>query len=49
MGGGLEWGLGPASLFVESRWVHVYTSGTGTQSGNSGLHWVPVVLGFSVR
>lgn len=48
-GGGFEWGLGSAAIFVESRLVHVYTTGTRTQSGNNGLNWVPIVLGVNLR
>jgi hypothetical protein len=39
-GGGITFGVGAAKLFIESRYMHVSTSG-------DGLKFVPVILGIS--
>lgn len=41
-GGGLSWGLGRASLFVEGRYVRTFTPGRDTD-------WVPVSVGLTFR
>ena len=41
-GGGLSWGLGRTSLFVEGRYVRVFTPGQDTD-------WVPVSVGLTFR
>jgi hypothetical protein len=46
-GGGLEWGRGPTSFFVESRWVNVFADGSRTR--NDYLRWVPVVVGVTIH
>lgn len=40
VGGGVSWGLGPASLFVESRWVRVFTQ-------NRNTDYVPLTVGLT--
>jgi hypothetical protein len=39
-GGGVSWGIGPASLFVESRWVRVFTT-------NRNTDYVPLTVGLA--
>ena len=39
-GGGLSWGIGNVSLFVEGRYVRVFTQGRDTD-------YVPVTLGLT--
>ena len=46
-GAGMEYGLGPTALFVESRWVNVFTSGSRT--GNDHLRWIPISAGVMLR
>jgi hypothetical protein len=46
-GAGMEYGLGPTALFVESRWVNVFTSGSRT--GNDHLRWIPISVGVMFR
>jgi hypothetical protein len=46
-GGGMEWGIGPAAVFVESRWVNVFTN--GSRAGNDYLRWIPIVAGVTIR
>ena len=46
-GAGMEFGLGPTALFVESRWVNVFTGGSRT--GNDYLRWVPIAAGVMIR
>jgi hypothetical protein len=40
VGGGVSWGLGNASLFVESRWVRVFTT-------NRNTDYVPLTVGLT--
>jgi hypothetical protein len=47
VGAGLEWALGPTALFVESRFVNVFT--TDSRSGNDNLRWIPVAAGVIIR
>ena len=46
-GAGLEYGLGPTAVFVESRWVNVFTK--GSTSGNDYLRWIPISVGVTLR
>lgn len=46
-GAGMEYGLGPTALFVESRWVNVFTGGSRT--GNDYLRWIPISAGVMLR
>jgi hypothetical protein len=46
-GAGVEWGLGPTALFVESRYVNVFTTGSG--NGTNSIRWIPIVAGVTVR
>ena len=46
-GAGLEYGLGPTALFVESRWTNVFT--TDSRSGNDYLRWIPIGVGVMFR
>lgn len=46
-GAGMEYGLGPTALFVESRWVNVFTSDSRT--GNDYLRWIPISAGVMLR
>lgn len=46
-GAGMEYGLGPTAVFVESRWVNVFTN--GSQSGNDYLRWIPIAVGITLR
>jgi hypothetical protein len=56
-GAGLDVGIGPASLFVESRFVNVFANPDASirQGGNFGtngrrnLQWVPITLGVYLR
>jgi hypothetical protein len=55
-GAGLEFGVGTASLFLETRFVNAFVErGTNPSFGNfltsssSDLRWVPIVLGVSIR
>jgi hypothetical protein len=41
-GGGLEFGGGPVSFFVESRWVNLFTPGRD-------LRYVPIVAGITLH
>jgi hypothetical protein len=47
VGAGLEWGIGPTALFLESRFVNVFT--TESRSGNNSIRWIPVAAGVIVR
>lgn len=40
VGGGVSWGIGSASLFVESRWVRVFTT-------NRNTDYVPLTVGLT--
>lgn len=46
-GAGLEYGLGPTALFVESRWTNVFT--TDSRTGNDYLRWIPIGVGVMFR
>ena len=46
-GAGMEYGLGPTAVFVESRWVNVFTK--GSQAGNDYLRWIPISVGVTLR
>jgi hypothetical protein len=46
-GAGLEYGLGPTAVFVESRWVNVFTN--GSRAGNDYLRWIPINAGVTLR
>lgn len=46
-GAGMEYGLGPTAVFVESRWVNVFTK--GSQAGNRAVRWIPINVGVTVR
>lgn len=46
-GAGMEYGLGPTAVFVESRWVNVFTN--GSQAGNDYLRWIPIAVGVTLR
>ena len=46
-GAGMEWGLGPTAIFVEGRWVNVFTN--GSRAGNDYVRWVPIVVGLTLR
>lgn len=46
-GAGMEYGLGPTAVFVESRWVNVFTK--GSQAGNDYLRWIPIMVGVTLR
>jgi hypothetical protein len=46
-GAGIEWGLGPTALFVESRWINVFT--TNSRTGNDHLRWIPIGVGVTLR
>ena len=46
-GAGLEYGLGPTAVFVESRWVNVFTSGSRTDTDY--LRWIPIGVGVMLR
>jgi len=56
-GGGIDFGVGPASIFVESRFVNVFadrgdetafSSFFGNERGKN-VRWVPIVLGVTFR
>jgi len=56
MGAGIEFGVGPAAIFFESRWVNVFANRDEDLDfneffGNRSKHvrWVPLVLGISFR
>lgn len=46
-GAGMEYGLGPTAVFVESRWVNVFTN--GSQARNDYLRWIPILVGVTFR
>lgn len=46
-GAGMEYGLGPTAVFVESRWVNVFTK--GSNAGNDYLRWIPIMVGVTLR
>ena len=46
-GAGMEYGLGPTAVFVESRWVNVFTG--GSRAGNDYLRWIPFSAGVMLR
>jgi hypothetical protein len=46
-GAGMEYGLGPTAVFVESRWVNVFTN--GSRAGNDYLRWIPILVGVTLR
>jgi hypothetical protein len=46
-GAGIEWGIGPTALFVESRWINVFT--TDSRTGNDNLRWIPIGVGVTLR
>lgn len=55
-GAGIDFGRGPASIYVESRFVNVWADRDdnvqfkdfyGNRSGN--LQWIPIVLGVKIR
>jgi hypothetical protein len=46
-GAGMEYGLGSTAVFVESRWVNVFTK--GSQAGNDYLRWIPISVGVTLR
>ena len=46
-GAGLEYGLGPTAVFIESRWVNVFTN--GSRAGNDYLRWIPIGVGVTLR
>jgi hypothetical protein len=46
-GAGMEYGLGPTAVFVESRWVNVFTN--GSRAGNDYLRWIPILVGVTIR
>jgi opacity protein-like surface antigen len=55
-GAGIDFGVGPASIFLESRWVNVYADrGDAVQfrdffgDRSSNVRWVPIVLGINFR
>jgi hypothetical protein len=55
-GAGLEFGVGPAAIFLESRWVNVFANRKQDLTfdeffGDRSKHirWVPLVLGVSFR
>lgn len=42
--------LGPASLYVQSRWTNVFTDdGRLTSASGGNLRWVPLVAGITLR
>jgi hypothetical protein len=54
VGAGLDFGVGPASLFLESRFVNVFANGNDffqreNYRNTNGIRWVPVVLGVTLR
>jgi len=55
-GAGFEFGLGPTSLFVESRFVNVFAKRQANSDFNdffgertSDVRWVPIVIGLNFR
>lgn len=46
-GAGMEWGLGPTAVFIESRWINAFTSGSRTDT--KYLRWIPIGVGVIVR
>lgn len=46
-GAGAEYGLGPAAVFFETRWVNVFTN--GSNNGNKYLRWMPIGVGVTLR
>lgn len=58
IGGGVEWGIGVADLFLEARWVRLWnnmndvspgTTTTAAYAGNFATSYVPITFGFRVR
>jgi opacity protein-like surface antigen len=55
IGGGMEFGIGAAALFVESRFVNVFGNTDDFLSRDSGIgsrnaiRWVPVAVGITLR
>ena len=48
IGGGVEWGIGAADLFLEARLVHLFNN-SGSGSASFATNYVPVTFGFRVR
>ena len=57
VGGGIDFGVGPASIFIESRFVNVWTDRDESvqfrdffgDNTSRSLRWVPIVLGVNIR
>ena len=57
VGAGIDFGLGPASLFLETRVVNVYADRDNNvqfrdffgDNRGKDLRWIPIVLGFNFR
>ncbi|HEY0930491.1 MAG TPA: hypothetical protein VGE27_11280 [Gemmatimonas sp.] len=55
IGGGMEFGIGPAAMFVESRFVNVfgntndYLSNDGSLASRNAIRWVPISVGITLR
>jgi hypothetical protein len=55
-GAGLEFGIGPAAIFLESRWVNVFANRDDDLDFNEffgdrsrHVRWMPLVLGVTFR
>jgi hypothetical protein len=55
-GAGIEFGIGTSALFLESRFVNVYTGRDDDANFNNlfgdrgtTVRWIPLVLGFTIR
>ncbi len=58
VGGGIDFGVGPASLYLESRFVNVLTDrdlnsaqfpGLVPSNRSSNIRWIPITLGVTFR
>jgi hypothetical protein len=57
VGGGIDFGVGPASIFIESRLVNVWADRDDSvqfrdffgDNASRSLRWVPIVLGVNIR
>ncbi len=57
VGGGIDFGVGPASIFVESRFVNVFADRDDAvqfrdffgDNVSKSLRWVPIVIGVNIR
>ncbi len=57
IGAGIDWKVGTASIFIESRFVNVFADRDDTvqfrdffgANRSSTLQWVPIIIGFTLR